>query len=298
MLYDKSGHGHVRLVTEAERTAYRQARRDSERDDGRGDRQGDDEARPSESGDSPLDGTTAEEALRALPDMARAAGVILRRSGRWTLGTTMRTGNVLIQGALTGQPAEAIADDLIETLVGEARDTLRMVPGLDAIFDRRITLAERMNALLDASAGVGSEDEGHPAYVRLLSELTPDEARILRLFATKGPQPAVDVRTRTLMGVGSRLVEPGMSMIGRHAGCKNPRRVASYLDNMVRLGLIRFTRDALPDQSVYDVLEAQAEVKEAIDRAGHGVTIRRRIELTVFGENLCRVCGLLPESSS
>jgi hypothetical protein len=140
---------------------------------------------------------------------------------------------------------------------------------------------------------VGFEDEGHPAYVRLLSELTPDEARILRLFAKKGPQPAVDVRTRTLARVGSRLVMPGMTMIGRHAGCKNPGRVAGYLDNMIRLGLIRFSRDPLPDQSVYDVLEAQAEVKQALERAGRGVTIRRRIELTVFGKNLCKMCGLL-----
>jgi len=113
-----------------------------------------------------------------------------------------------------------------------------------------------------------------------------------RLFAERGPQPAVDVRTRKLLGGGSHLVAPGLTMISRYAGCRNPARVPSYLDNMSRLGLIRFSDDPLADQSAYEVLEAQEEVKQALASAGRGMTIRRRIELTVFGRNLCVMTGL------
>jgi hypothetical protein len=86
-------------------------------------------------------------------------------------------------------------------------------------------------------------------------------------------------------------------MISRYAGCSNPARVPGYLDNMSRLGLIRFGDDALSDHRVYDVLEAQQEVKDALSQAGRGMTIRRSIELTVFGENLCGMTGLLPPPS-
>jgi hypothetical protein len=83
-------------------------------------------------------------------------------------------------------------------------------------------------------------------------------------------------------------------MIGRYAGCRDIDKVPAYLNNMFRLGLIWFSREELPEQSLYDVLEAQDEVHEAMARAGKGITVRRSIELTAFGRNLCAMTGLLP----
>ena len=47
------------------------------------------------------------------------------------------------------------------------------------------------------------EDDGHPAYARILDELAPDEARILLLLLRSGPQPSVDVRTGGPVGMVS-----------------------------------------------------------------------------------------------
>ena len=55
---------------------------------------------------------------------------------------------------------------------------------------------------------------------------------------------------------------------------------------------------AVPEQSLYDVLEAQEEVEGAMRKAGRGITVRRSIELTAFGRNLCAMTGLLPPSDS
>lgn len=236
------------------------------------------------------DGVPPELVLRSLPDVARTAAAMAWRTSRWTLNATVRAGNIMVQGTITGQSADALAI----ALLNEARQSLRLLTGADGWAGSQITLAERMNALLDASADVGRADDAHPAYTRLLSELTPDEARILRLFAERGPQPAVDVRTRKLLGRGSRLVAGAITMIARYAGCRNAARVPGYLDNMSRLGLIRFSDDAIGDHRGYDVLEAQEEVKAALKSAGRGMTIRRSIELTVFGRNLCAMTGLLP----
>jgi hypothetical protein len=130
-----------------------------------------------------------------------------------------------------------------------------------------------------------------------MQELTPDEARILRLLAVHGPQPALDIRTAGTFGFGSRLIKPGVTMIAAHAGCQEPDRVPSYLNNLNRLGLIWFSREMIGDVNSYALLEAQPDVFEAAEELGGKSKIRntlRSIELTAFGRNLCSLCGLLP----
>lgn len=257
-----------------------------------------------------LDTVTVGTVVRAVPDIVKVTGELLWRTNRWTVNASLHLGSVVVQGAISGQSPHL----LIDQLGTEAKHSLRELLGVaeepdpmpKELRDRivlngagqqpglHISLPDRMRALLDASSDVTFPDTGHPAYVRLLSELAPDEARILRLFAERGPQPSVDVRTKRPFGVGSQLVAPGITMIGRYAGCAHVDRVPAYLNNMFRLGLVWFSREPIPDQSLYDVLEAQEEVEAAMRRAGGGVTVRRSIELTAFGANLCAMCGLLP----
>jgi hypothetical protein len=97
--------------------------------------------------------------------------------------------------------------------------------------------------LLRRSAEVEPDEESHPAYARILEQMAPDEARILRLLATQGDQPAVDVRSAPLFGLGSQLVAEGLNMIGQEAGVRQTERVASHLNNLNRLGLIWFSKE-------------------------------------------------------
>jgi hypothetical protein len=90
--------------------------------------------------------------------------------------------------------------------------------------------------------------------------------------------------------VKSDLVAPGLSMIAAEAGVRHPDRVYPYLDNLGRLGLIAFSREPLDDMPAYQVLEAQPEVAAAMERAGRGKTVRRSIELTMFGRDFCEAC--------
>jgi hypothetical protein len=253
---------------------------------------------------------TVGTVVRAVPDIVKVGGELLWRTNRWTVNASLHLGSVVVQGAISGQSPHV----LIDQLGTEAKHSLRELLGVadepdpmpKELRDRivlngnepQISLPDRMRALLDASSDVTFPDTGHPAYVRLLSELAPDEARILRLFAERGPQPSVDVRTKRPFGVGSQLIAPGITMIGRYAGCAHVDRVPAYLNNMFRLGLVWFSREPIPDQSLYDVLEAQEEVEAAMRKAGGGITVRRSIELTAFGANLCAMCGLLPVDES
>ena len=153
---------------------------------------------------------------------------------------------------------------------------------------RAETLRERGAELLRRSADVHFDESLHPAYERILSQLAPDEARILRLLAQRGAQPSVDVRSGWLpFSIGSELVAPGLTMIGEEAGCRYPDRVQPYLNNLYRLGLLWFSQEPVTDPLRYQVLEAQPEVTQALQRARRGRTVRRSIHLTPFGKDFC-----------
>jgi hypothetical protein len=151
-------------------------------------------------------------------------------------------------------------------------------------------LRARGAALLRESADVAAEDGAHPAHARVLDELAPDEARILRLLAVDGGQPVVDVCAVNLLGAGSQPVASNLSMIGREAGCRRRERVSTYLNNLERLGLIRFSDSPLDDLSRYQVLEAQPEVLESIKRTGRAKSVHRSVRLTPFGSDFCDTC--------
>ncbi|KRF21243.1 hypothetical protein ASG90_00070 [Nocardioides sp. Soil797] len=147
--------------------------------------------------------------------------------------------------------------------------------------------------LLERSRDVWSNDEGHPAYARILTELAPDEGRILMLLLNKGPQPMVDVRTGGAVGmVSSTLVAPGLNMIGSRAGTRYVDHVPSYLNNLFRLGLIWFSKEQLKDPMEYQVVEAQPDVLTAMHSVRAAKIVRRSVHLTPFGEDFCRTCLL------
>jgi hypothetical protein len=152
------------------------------------------------------------------------------------------------------------------------------------------TLREEGAALLHKSRDVHYAEDAHPAYERILSELAPDEARILRLLVLEGPQPSIDIRTGGPLGLlSSRLIAPGMTLIGARAGCRYVERVPSYLNNLFRLGMVWFSRETLRDPLRYQVLEAQPDVLDAVHSVHYAKIVRRSIHLTPFGEDFCRM---------
>jgi Abortive infection alpha len=237
--------------------------------------------------------------LQAAPGLVRIAAAAWWRSAGWTVGTTVRIGSRLVEASVSGQsPAQ-----LFQEGGAELRDYARRVLGIveaelgedDSEGEKRedpnALLRKRGEELLRRSADVTDEQDAHPAYARILSELAPDEGRILRLLALEGPQASVDVRAGWLPGdAASELVAPGLSMIGAEAGCRHPDRVHAYLNNLYRLGLVWFSREALKEQGPYQVLEAQPEVVEAMDEGGRTRTVRRSIHLTPFGQDFCETC--------
>jgi hypothetical protein len=242
--------------------------------------------------------STRSGALDVAPGLARLAAGAWLRTAEWTAGSALRAGR-RVAGVATGRESPgALARDAQAELLGVAQRVLGVselesrLTGLlprsgDGAETADETLRRRGYELLERSSDLADQGDTHPAYARILGELAPDEARILRLLAVEGPQPAVDIRTWRPLDVGSSVVAPGLSMIGVHAGCLHPDRVPAYLSNLFRLGLIWFSRERLDDPSPYQVLEAQPNVIEAIRDAGRARIVRRSINLTPFGYHFC-----------
>jgi hypothetical protein len=241
--------------------------------------------------------------LEVLPGLLRIGVGAWLRTAEWTLGTTRRAGERVVRAAVSGESPAAF----LQETGAELRQHLRHLLGI--VEDERgikvvqpeprrasrpampASLRERGSELLRRSADVAYEEDAHPAYERILDELAPDEARILRLLYLDGPQPAVDVRASKTFNVSSELVAPGLSMIGAQAGCRHLERLPAYLNNLFRLGLIWFSREPLEDPRRYQVLEAQPDVLAALrTSAGRARTVRRSIHLTPFGIDFCEVC--------
>jgi Abortive infection alpha len=241
--------------------------------------------------------------MRAAPGLARIYASIWWHTAEWTVNSSLRAGSRMLRTAIGGGSAA----DLVQTAEDEVREYARRLlrrdgdeePDLYRAHQRQRSrpadepsttdLRERGAELLRRSADVHYDEDVHPAYARILDALAPDEARILRLLATKGPQPSVDVRAG--LPLVSELVAPGRSMIGAEAGCRFPERVHAYLNNLYRLGLIWFSREPIRERLRYQVLEAQPEVIAALRKGGRTArTVRRSILLTPFGRDFCDVC--------
>ncbi len=216
----------------------------------------------------------AGTALAAVGEIAKAAS-----SGTPLGKALVSTGATL--GGLVPDPVTEVINGQVVSSRAAAQARVVVEP----------TLRERGQELLNKSRDVWSTDQGHPAFGRILSEVAPDEARILMLLLNKGPQPSVDVRTGGPVGmVSSQLIAPGLTMIGPRAGCRYVDQVPSYLNNLFRLGLVWFSRESLRDPMEYQVVEAQPDVLAAMHSVKFAKVVRRSIHLTPFGEDFCRTC--------
>lgn len=242
-----------------------------------------------------------------------AAGTVVRGS-QWAVETTYEVTKEITQAALdgessadiaerTGNALRSIARSALGVTEGSVREIVSYVPtsngapqsapiGIGAPLHSASSeeLRRRGDALLARSADVYFTDDVHPAYDRILDELAPDEARILRFMALNGPQPSVDVRTNRPLGIGSELVTGDLTSVPEQAGVRYPDRARTYLINLNRLGLTQVSDDPVV-LSRYMVLEVQPVVEAALKKAGRAPKIvRKSLRLTEFGSDFCNTC--------
>ena len=239
-----------------------------------------------------------------IPGLARVAAVTSWRAVSWSANLSVAAARTLVRRSTSGDPPAAIAQNLATDIRAAAWRALGMAEETD---DRGVPesvapvsattddLRTRGSELLRQSNDVRITEDTHPAFARILAEITPDEARVLRYLHRNGPQPSIDIRTNRPLGIGSELVAGGLNMIAEHAGCRNVDRIHPYLTNLFRLGMIDFSKEQVSNPQRYQLIEAQPKVAAAVKRAGRWPrTVHRSILLTEFGAEFCAEC--LPDT--
>lgn len=122
--------------------------------------------------------------------------------------------------------------------------------------------------LLATSMDQATTASAHPAFVEIIKNLSPDEARLLKLFASPASHPVITIQV--VGHDGSLLnVHEHLSLLGFEAGCAFPQFAPRYLTNLRRLGLIEIPDiGRLADSSLYAKLEQQPGIQKLFQEAG------------------------------
>ncbi|MGK5093026.1 DUF4393 domain-containing protein, partial [Deltaproteobacteria bacterium TL4] len=140
-----------------------------------------------------------------------------------------------------------------------------------------------------------SKEGSHPAYQWIITQLSPDEAAIIKFFAKEKDQPYVRVKTAPKIGLGSKVLMPHFSRIAERVKCNHPKNIYAYIDNLIRLGLLT-TDEGDPGKNHYyislerheDLDPIREQLKEEANRKL--VFDRCILKLSAFGGKFCEFC--------
>jgi Abortive infection alpha len=204
----------------------------------------------------------ASGAEQVLPELYRDTLQPAAKEVGTALGRAIRIALAPIRGlAWTWERAEAWLEDTVEQRLSNRRiEPERVVsppPQIAAGIIRGVqaagpevdeTLREMFASLLATAMNADSVVRAHPAFAEILSQITADEARLLRVLASRTPSPIV--RNISVNHVEGFIPQPidtlySYSPVPDEVGVRDDDvLVQSYLDNLQRLGLIKLASES------------------------------------------------------
>lgn len=147
-------------------------------------------------------------------------------------------------------------------------------------------LRSAMNELLERSVESTRADSRSYLFGTIVSQLVPDEARILAAMADGTRFAAADVVLKKRRG--SRVLLANFSSVGRQAGLLSPDNVPTYLNRLHGFGLIEFGPDDESLHVQYDILATDRTVQDArrsVDNRNRGAVRleHKTVFLSAFG---------------
>lgn len=174
-------------------------------------------------------------------------------------------------------------------VAGPAIEALRYAGHEDSLSD--------MYANLLASAMDRKTTKGaHPAFVEIIKQLTPDEAKLIAYLIQDIPLPLITLRCQNRLTHDGYDVAANVSLFAEAARVEFPTLAPSYLDNLARLGLIEILNSySYTDPQFYLPLENSPVVQRErvmieFDSDVYCVIKRGSVRITHFGEQFGHVC--------
>ncbi len=157
-------------------------------------------------------------------------------------------------------------------------------------------LRTAMSELLHRSSQSTGRKSREYLFGTIVSQLVPDEARILAALADGGSFAAVDVVAKQVGRSSTRTVLANASAVGASAGVAEPENTATYLSRLKNLGLVEFggAVDGLAAQ--YTKLAADDTVRAArtsVEKAklGSAKVVRKSVTLSALGREFWTACA-------
>lgn len=172
------------------------------------------------------------------------------------------------------------------------------VPAIEALryTGAESELSELYANLLATSMDRATAYRAHPGFVDMIKNMSPDEARIMKFLTTSESQPLINIKATQKEGGGFQIVNRHVSLIGVKANCEHASLAATYLDNLVRLGLIEIpTMRRIKADEPYAEIEEHPQIKAILNDLKkvetHTIEVEKiKIDLTDLGRQFIRSC--------
>jgi len=172
-------------------------------------------------------------------------------------------------------------------VAGPAIEALRYTGHEESLSDMYANL---LAAAMDKKTASGA----HPAFVEIIKQMTPDEAKLMALLLGGGLFPVMTVQARRAEG-GSKDALVNLSLLGNEANLEHRHLTPTYLDNLCRLGLIEIPDgQSYTDKDVYGALEKSSEAissKAHIESLSHTCYFKHGlVKTTTMGKQFGKIC--------
>ena len=149
-------------------------------------------------------------------------------------------------------------------------------------------LRELYANLLASSMNADKKSDVHPAFVDIIKQLAPDEAKLLRFLSHQYVIPLVEIRQKSSDGKGFTVLEKYHLSIPNGV-LEMPQNTPVYIENLMRLQLIEIPADThYTTESLYTPLETHIVF---VDVPNESITYGRKIiNVTPFGRNFVKIC--------
>jgi hypothetical protein len=224
---------------------------------------------------------------------AAKVGRLLTRSG-WGLARRLPGGEALqrevqrLQDAALTEMRRILDVPESTHAAGASRDEQRVMMLVQN--SGKDPLRNAMNELLERSIEPDRNASREYLFGTIISQLVPDEARILAALSDGARFAAADVVAKQLGRSTPRMVLANASTVGRSAGVVTPDNVPTYLTRLLGFGLIELgpLDDSISFQ--YDILATDSTVQAAETaigerRLGSVRMIRKTLSISQFGRD-------------
>lgn len=139
------------------------------------------------------------------------------------------------------------------------------------------TLREMYINLLATAMDIDTASKAHPSFVEIIRQLTPDEAKIVRLLNEAAD--GID-----LSGSLDGLLERKRNLLAVSAGCEYPDSIQFYIGNLDRLGFISQIQSVNQGNTVVNLINGKKTVQTEPAR------VQFQPSLLTFGRQFCEAC--------